>query len=401
MVWPGLAGGQPARPARRAGREPPPLHPGHQACNAPVDDTDAFLRLALVPGLGPRTAEALLAEADSPGAVFNWPMSRLQAIDGIGGERARRIADPRGEELLAAERAECARLGVRVVTRADADYPPDLRLLSDPPLALWLRGEYLPRDRLAVAVVGPRRPSASGHRQARLLAGGLARLGCCIVSGLARGIDTVAHEAALTAGGRTVAVLGSGHTHLYPQENRDLAEHIVAGHGCLLSEFPCQTRPSPGTFPRRNRIVAALALGVLVIEAGERSGALITARLAAEIGREVMVLPGPVDRPEHVGSNRLLRDGCTLVTCLNDVIDELGPLQTLARAEPGPLTVAPTANLSSREKAIYQLLDDQPRTVDDLVRVSNLPASAVGASLVGLEIKRLVRKSAAGFARAT
>jgi DNA processing protein len=366
---------------------------------------DALLRLALVPGLGPVTAARLLAAVDDPAQLFSWTMGRLQEIDGVGAERARRIVDPRGAELLVAERAAAAGLGVRIITQLEADYPADLRRLSDPPLALWLRGELQPRDRLAVAVVGPRRPSAYGHNQARRLAGGLARLGCCIVSGLARGIDTVAHEAALDSGaGRTVAVLGSGFGRLYPEENMSLAERIAAGRGCLISEFPCQQPPSTGTFPRRNRIVACLSLATLVVEAGDRSGALITARNAGELGREVLVVPGPVDRPEYVGCHRLIRDGATLVTSVDDIVAEVGPLATLAAAGP-PAEAAPpgelrAANLSGRERDLYRLLDDRPRTVDELAATTKLPASSVQAVLITLEIRRLARRQPGGFVRA-
>jgi DNA processing protein len=371
-----------------------------------VSPADALLRLALIPGLGPITAHKLLAQAEDPAAIFGWSMDRLQTIDGVGGERARRICDPRGDEAVAIERAACGAAGVRILTRDQPDYPQALTRLGDPPLAVWLTGELQPRDGLAVAVVGPRRPSAYAHRQARRLALGLARLGVTIVSGLARGIDTVAHEAALEADGRTVAVLGSGLGRLYPEENAPLAGRIAAGHGAVLSEFPLATPPSPGTFPRRNRIIAALGLTTLVIEAGNRSGALITARLAMELGREVLVLPGPIDNPECSGSNRLIRDGATLVTGVDDIIDEIEPLATLARGEPKVEGAAPeesmrASSLSGREKQIYLLLDDSPHTIDDLVRVGGFPPSAVSATLLSLELRRLVRKTPGGFVRAT
>ena len=364
-----------------------------------MSPADAYLRLALVPGLGPITAHRLLDAVDEPGAVFALPMRELQAVDGIGGERARRIADPRGGEAVAAERARCHQLGLRVVTLDDDDYPRELRVLSDPPLALWIAGEIQPRDRVAIAVVGPRTPSAYGHRQARRLSLGLARGGACIVSGLARGIDTIAHEAALAADGRTLAVLGSGFDQLYPSENRGLAERIAAGHGAVISEYPCATRPSAGTFPRRNRLVAALGLATLVIEAGQRSGALITARLAGELGKEALVLPGPIDSAEHVGSNQLLRDGATLITGLEDIYEEVPPLATLAAAcdEPPSSEESPReGRLTDREARLYKLLSDEPRTVDDLQRVSTLPTSQVAATMISLELRRLARKATGG-----
>jgi len=367
-----------------------------------VELADAHLRLAMVRGLGPVTIHRLIDGFDGdPRAIFACDMARLTAVDGVGGERARRLLDPRAAEAAEEERHRCRRAGVRIVTLDEDDYPKALRTLGDPPPALWMRGEIQERDRLAIAVVGPRRPSVYGHRQARLFAGGLARIGATVVSGLARGIDTVAHEAALATEGRTVAVLGSGFGHLYPAENRDLAERIVDGRGALVSEYPWDTRPSPGTFPRRNRLVAASALAVLVVEAGERSGALITARLGGELGRDVLVLPGPIDRPEHRGSNRLLRDGATLVTSLDDVFEEIQPLFTLSKAADGTPAPDPrTGSLSRREREVYQLLDDDPRSVDDLHRVSAIPASAITATLISLELRRLARRHPGGYVRA-
>jgi len=367
-----------------------------------MDSTEAFLRLALIPGLGPITAQRLIDAADGdPAAVLGWNMSRLQAVDGVGPERARRICDPKLAESAARERAECHHMGIRLVARDEADYPRELLQLADPPLMLWLRGTLETRDRLAVSVVGPRRPSAYGHRQAVRFASGLARIGATVISGLARGVDTAAHQASLEHNGRTLAVIGSGLARLYPEENRELADRI-AGQGAVLSEFPLHTPPSPGTFPRRNRIVAALGLATLVIEAGAQSGALITARLAGELGRTVLVVPGNIDHPESVGANRLIRDGATLVTSLDDVIEELGPLATLAKASPeGSVQDLRAQGLSGREKQIYQLLDDQLRSIDDIARIGDIPVSAVSATLLSLELRRLARKGAGGYVRAT
>ena len=366
---------------------------------------EAYLKLSLISGMGPVTAERLLAVVQHPQEIFHLSMGQLCAIDGIGPERARKIINPGLSEQAEAERAHAASMGVRIVTRAEEDYPKDLLRLSDPPLALWIRGELQPRDRLAVAVVGPRTPSAYGHRQARRLSTGLAQMGCCVVSGLARGVDTVAHEATLAQEqARTIAVLGSGFDHPYPQENHDLLQRIIDGRGAVISEFPCATRPSPGTFPRRNRIVAALSLAVLVIEAGARSGSLITARLGMELGKEVLALPGPIDRPEHMGSNRLLRDGATLITSLDDIIHEIPALTTLTRHQTEEVeahdAAAPQTPLTGRERDLYTLLSDDVRSVDDLVRISKLPASSVSATLISLELKRLARRQAGGYVRA-
>ncbi len=370
--------------------------------------SDALLRLALIPGLGPITAQKLIDasadEVEGVAALFRWPMQRLIAIDGVGAERARRICDPRGADAVATERAQCHGAGVRIIIRGDDDYPRAFLQLHDAPVAVWIQGSIEARDALGVAIVGPRRPTAYGHRTAYRFATGLARLGTCLISGLARGIDTVVHEAALGAGARTIAVLGSGIGKLYPEENAPLAAKIANGSGAVISEFPFMTPPSPGTFPRRNRLVAAFGLATLVIEAGERSGALITARLASEMGRCVLVVPGAIDNPESIGANKLIRDGATLVASLDDIINEIEPLTTLAHGVTGvagQVQSSPRSeSLSGREKQLYLLLDDAPRTVDDLVRSTQIPASAVSATLLSLELRRLARKGPAGFVKA-
>ncbi len=360
---------------------------------------DAYLRLAMVPGLGPITAQHLLTATGSPQAVFSLTMSQLQSVRGVGGERARRIADPAGAEAVAEEQARCRRAGIRLVTRCDQDYPREFAQLADPPLAIWIKGELERRDRLALAVVGPRRPSAYGHRQAHRFSLQLAGLGTTLVSGLARGIDTVVHQAALAANGRTLAVLGSGFAHPYPRENEQLLEEIAAGNGAVISEYPLDSKPTAGSFPRRNRLVAALSLAALIIEAGKRSGALITARLSGELGHEVMVLPGPIDRPEHQGANQLIRDGATLVTSVEEVLQEVDPLLTLNRGQNLP-AIRPEPELNGRERQVYGLLSDEPRSVDDIHRVCRLPASSISATLISLELRRLARKQPGGYVRA-
>ena len=361
--------------------------------------SNAYLRLALIPGLGPRSAETLLAHVDHPQEIFKLTMAQLTSVDGIGKERARRICDPHGEQEVNKEIARCTQHNIRIITRDEPDYPSALLNLSDPPLALWVRGEIERRDQLAVSIVGPRRPSVYGHRQAQILASGLARTGACIISGLARGVDTVAHQAAVECKGRTLAVLGSGFGNLYPSENADLAQQIAEHHGAVISEFPYDTKPHAGNFPRRNRIVAALSLATLVIEAGQRSGSLITARLAGEMGKEVLVLPGQVDRPESKGSNQLLRDGATCITCLDDIIQEIPPLQTVHdSSSPEEQAAHPRIKaLNKRERDIYTLLSSQPRSIDDLVAVSNLPVSAISTLLMSLELRRLAKKTPGGY----
>lgn len=369
-----------------------------------VDDADASVHLAVVPGLGPLAANRLVASAGSPAGVRRLGIERLLAQPGITGELARRICDPRAEERVAQERASAHGLGVRILTRGDADYPAAFLHLNDPPLAVWMRGALEPRDRLSIAIVGSRRPTAYAHRQAHRFATGLARIGACLVAGLARGNDTVVHEAALAAGGRTVAVLGSGLGRLYPPENEALAARI-AGAGAVLSEFPLHAGPSATTFPQRNRLIAALSLATLVVEAGLRAGAVALARVSGELGREVMALPGPIDQPACAGSNRLIRDGATLVSALEEVLEEVPPLATLAGA-PGAGAGVPGGDgrggsLTGRERQVYQLLGEQARTIDDLARVSEVAPSSLAAAMLSLELKRLVRRVDGGYVRAT
>lgn len=361
---------------------------------------DAYLKLALTHGLGPVGIGRLMTRFGDPAEIFSASMADLREVEGIGSERARAILDPKLNETLETEKARCRTQNLTILTPIDELYPPAFAQLYDPPCAIWMRGTMQGMDRLALAVVGPRHPTVYGHRMAQRLTQQIARLGVTIISGLARGIDTVAHQAALEAGGRTIAVLGSGLNQMYPSENQALSDKIAA-NGAVISEFPLDTRPDKGTFPRRNRLVAALSLGVLVIEAGPTSGSLITARLAAEQGRDVLVLPGPIDRPEHQGSNRLIKDGATMITSFEDILEQLPPLASLANAL-GP-TPAPKieSNLTGREQQVYALLSDEPRTIDDLVRGSeNLPPSAASATLISLELKRIVRKLPGGYIRA-
>ncbi len=363
------------------------------------DDARAYIRLALIPGLGPLTAESLISEVEKPSDIFSLSMSQLTRFPGVGTERARKICDPQSEEIFEKEVALCNQQKIRIISRADEDYPKALLNLSDPPLAIWMKGSIERRDQLAISIVGPRRPSAYGHRQAQLLATGLARIGTTIISGLARGIDTIAHQSALKVDGRTIAVLGSGFGNLYPDENAGLADEIINGHGAVISEFPYATKPHAGNFPRRNRIVAAFGLASLVIEAGKRSGSLITARLAGEMGKDVLALPGPIDRPESQGSNQLIRDGASCITKLDDILDEIAPLRTLSGSESEstdqnhPRVLA----LNKRERDIYSLLSSQARSIDDLVRVTDLPISAISTTLMSLELRRLAKKDAGGY----
>ncbi len=284
----------------------------------------AFIRLALVPEVGPVSVSRLLHVFGDAQHVFHATRDELLQVPDVGPKRASSIQAARQmplDEML----DECERFGIQIITPLDSNYPEPLRNIPDPPCVLFMRGTLRPEDSLALAMVGTRHPSLYGRQMATRLAEGFAHSGLTVVSGLARGVDGYSHEGALAAGGRTLAVLGSGLLEIYPPEHVQLAERIVE-RGALLSESPPHAKPLAESFPRRNRIVSGLSLGVVVVEAGDRSGTMITARHAAEQGREVFAVPGRLtDRTAH-GTLRLIRDGASVVLGVETVLEELGPL---------------------------------------------------------------------------
>ncbi len=272
----------------------------------------AELRLALVDGVGPRFRQLLLERFGTAAAIFSASLHELREVPGIGPKTARNIAAAIDE--IDPERLfdECTAAGVEIVLRSTENYPRPLQEITDPPGVLFVRGRFAPQDALAIAVVGSRHASHYGLAQAERLASALARAGLTVVSGLARGIDAAAHRGALAAGGRTIAVLGSGVCNIYPPEHASLAEEVIAA-GALVSENAPASEPFSGAFPQRNRLISGMSLGVLVVEASLKSGALITARHAMEQGREVFAVPGRIDSRTSQGCHRLIRDGAKLV----------------------------------------------------------------------------------------
>jgi DNA processing protein len=296
---------------------------------------------------------------------------------------------------LDTELRDCHENGVQVLVESEPAYPASLRTIPDPPGVLFVRGQIVPSDGIAVAIVGTRHGSQYGVAQAERLAAGLARCGYTIVSGLARGIDAAAHRGALKAGGRTLAVLGSGVLNVYPPEHAQLASEII-GRGALVGENPPRSPPLSGAFPQRNRIITGLSLGVIVVEASERSGALISARHAMEQGREVFALPGRVDSRTSRGCHRLIRDGAKLIETVDDVLEELGPLATptpIAGDDRSPAIRHPgELQLNEPEKAVLGVIDDEPMTIDDCVAACGLPVQNVLATVSVLEMRRLIRR---------
>lgn len=370
---------------------------------------DALLRLALTPGLGPILTRRLIEHAGDPQQALSLTESRLKGVRGIGDEKARSIL--KGFRAAAAladeERALAARLGARHISIYDDEYPPLLRQLPDAPLLLSFRGDLeAVTSPHTVAMVGSRSCTAYGVESAERFAGVLGRAGLTVVSGGARGIDTAAHRGALRSGARTIVVMGCGLARCYPPENADLFRQIIDSGGAVVSELPMRTEPTRENFPARNRIISGLSLGVLIIEAGRGSGALITARQAAEEhGREVMAIPGRIDSKASEGTLELIKQGgAALVTSPADVIDLL---ETPARhqhagvhaaryADPGadasgdgtrqPLDLG---SLSPPQRTIVEALAD-PATVDDLIERTGLEAGVIHSETTLLEIRQVV-----------
>jgi DNA processing protein len=352
---------------------------------------EGALRLSFCRGIGPRLGTSLLDRVRDPRVLFSPGAGELGLPPGL----LRRLQDPGAARAAEREIRDARARGYRLIAFAAPHYPELLRHLPDPPLVLRVWGELRRDDQLAVAVVGTRRATAYGRRQAARFTRELAGAGLVIVSGLARGIDGIAHEEALRAGGRTIAVLGSGLGRIYPPEHRDLAVRIAA-RGAVVSEFPLAAPPLSHNFPRRNRIISGLSLGVLVVEGSARSGAIITASFAAEQGRQVFAVPGHVDAPVAEGVNELLRDGATLAARPEDILTELGRVAPLPPAA-GPKGAAPP--LDAEEERV--LAHTTPGRIDPEALAGRLALDVghVLATLTSLEIKGYLRRFGDGLER--
>ncbi|MDA8219875.1 MAG: DNA-processing protein DprA [Dehalococcoidales bacterium] len=345
----------------------------------------AFNRVA---GVGPIKTKRL----------YDYFGSLAQAWQARASELAAAGLESRALEavLAARERVSPARevdllhqRGVRAITLADEDYPERLRQIYAPPAVLYVHGEIIPGDELAVAVVGTRRATMYGREAAERLAADLAANRVTVVSGLARGVDTVAHRAAVDVGGRTVAVLGSGLDVIYPAENKRLAE-AIREQGAVVSEYPLGTKPDAANFPPRNRIISGLSLGTLVVEAGEESGALITADFALEQNREVLAVPGPIFARTSRGTNKLIQQGAKLVLCAQDILDELNLTSAPQQLEMRELLAAEGGN--AVEVSLLKVLSQEPQHIDEVCRQSGLAIADVSSALAMMELKGLVRQ---------
>ncbi len=352
---------------------------------------EAYIGLNMMSSLGPVRVRNLVAALGSPEAIFSAREEELRKASGIGGEVARAILAQREEVDVAAEVKRARSAGARLVTLLDDDYPEPLKQIYDPPLALYVRGTLTREDRHAIAVVGTRHATHYGQGVADKLAYQLARTGFTVVSGLARGIDTAAHRAALKGGGRTLAVLGSALDRVYPEENAGLADEI-AGHGAVISEYTMGREPDRTTFPYRNRVVAGLSMGLVVVEAGMKSGAVITATEALEQGRTVFAVPGRVDQPSSRGTHMLIKQGARLCEGIDDVLQEFEMLIPPSQAEKvKSMPKRPDVPLTQDEQVVVKALWKGALDVDELARAAGLKSAQISALLLGLEMKRVIR----------
>ena len=356
-----------------------------------MNSTEACIALNMLPTVGPVRLRKLLEVFKDPPRILDAKRSQLRMVEGIGNEVADQVSNWESIVDLAAELKRVREFGASVITQESPSYPKSLREIHAPPIVLYVWGELAERDHHAIGIIGARRTTHYGTESAKKLAYQLAYAGLTVISGLARGIDTAAHQGALAAKGRTIAVIGSGLSKLYPPENRGLADKIRDGNGAIVSEFSMEIEPDRQTFPMRNRIIAGWSHGILVVEAGLNSGALITASQALEQGRSVYAVPGHINAPSAMGSNRLIQQGAKLVMDASDVLDDLQIL--LPETKPSPeAAVRPLPPLTEDERRVYAAIDSTETPIDQIAAKCDLPSAIVSSTLLRLELKRLVKQ---------
>lgn len=393
-----------------------------------ISDHDACVALNLVPDMGTVTFRKLEAVLGSASAVATATMDDLLQCPGIGMAKATAFAEALASIDPGMEEARAAKKGIRIIAICDPEYPKILKGIYDPPLALYCYGDLEAFSRPGVAMVGTRTPSLYGMETAKRFAHAIASAGFCIVSGMARGIDTASHQGALDARGRTIAVLGGAIDCFYPTENKELGRTVAKSGGLIISEFPLGRKPDRLTFPRRNRIVSGLSRITLVVEAAAKSGSLITASQAVEQNRPVMAIPGRIDVPTSLGCNLLIRDGATMALSPDDVLDELyslplaqvdgpdaeekdsgdgaasaGQPATKGRGRPPRACAAPAPQafvpLSDEEQRLLDAIGGEETMIDEVIRVSNVEAGRANALLMALQLKRLAEILPGGWVR--
>lgn len=360
-----------------------------------MDELHYWLALLHAPGVGPHTFASLLSSHKTPEYLFE------KGGDSLSDAGLRRYLSAPDWEAVEQDLEWASVAGREIITLADPGYPERLRLIADPPPLLFVIGNAALLKEMQLAMVGSRNPTAIGRETAREFARHLAGVGLTITSGLALGIDAASHSGALESGGTTIAVLGTGPDRVYPARHKELAHAIIEGDGLLVSEFAPGTPPMAPNFPRRNRIISGLSLGTLIVEAALRSGSLITARLAAEQGREVFAIPGSIHHPLARGCHRLIREGAKLVESAADILEELAPqLRSLLEEEPGEdMADTEGLELDQEYRHLLNCMEHGPTAVDTLVNRSGLTPEAVSSMLLQLELQGYVASVAGGYMR--
>lgn len=367
-----------------------------------MTEKDALIILNAISGLGNSRIKSLVDFCGSPLNVLTATEEKLVSSKILPPDVINNILQFAKEEFLKKECRLMQEQGVEVFSYLDQEYPQNLKQIPDFPVVLYVKGKFPCNQSLALGIVGARKASLYGLSVAEKFAVSLAELGITVVSGMARGVDTAAHKGALKAKGATIAVLGSGLKHIYPPENKELFKNI-SQHGAVVSEFPMETEPLAYNFPRRNRIISGLSLGIIVVEAGFKSGSLITASCALEQGKEVYAIPGKIDSPFSVGVNNLIKQGAKLVTSVEDVLEDLQLqlTQALEEEKKGSVETKGKGNLpqdlSEQEKAIYTCVRENPIHIDDIVEQGGFTSAQTTVILMKLELKQLVKQSAGKF----
>jgi DNA processing protein len=358
-----------------------------------MDSKEALIALNMVDHVGPVRLRQLLEHFGDAPAILGASRAHLRQVRGIGEDTAEAIAGWEKSVDLASELKRISEFGCQIVTQADENYPQSLREIYDPPIVLYVKGSLLSKDKNSVAMVGSRQTTHYGIEVARKLGYQLAYIGVTVVSGGARGIDTAAHQGALSAKGRTICVLGTGINIVFPPENQELFERIAAS-GAVMTQYPFNRNADKQSFAIRNRIVAGMTLGTVVVEANLTSGALITANFATEYGRQVFAVPGRIDSPRSKGCHDLIKKGAKLCEGAEDILSEFEYLFPASNKPPSPgeTGVLPALELGENEQKVLTVLTSEETHMDEVIRKSGLPASAVSVALLSLEMKRLARQ---------
>jgi DNA processing protein len=358
-----------------------------------MDSREAFVALNMIEHVGPVRVRQLLQHFGDPVSILGASKPQLLRVHGIGEDTAESISSWEKNVQLSDELKRVEEFGCHIVTQEDEEYPELLRQIYDPPIVLYVKGALTKNDKNAVAVVGSRQTTHYGIEVARKLAYQLAYIGVTVVSGGARGIDTASHQGALSGKGRTICLLGTGINIVFPPENAELFERI-ATNGALITQYPFNRKADKQSFAIRNRIVAGMTLGTVVVEANLTSGALITANFATEYGRQIFAVPGRIDSPRSKGCHDLIKKGAKLCEGAEDILSEFEYLFPTSNKPPSvsETGVLPALSLSENEQKVYDVLDGEPTPIDDVIRRSGLPSSAVSVALLSLEMKRAVRQ---------